>query len=99
MVRAEVESVDYQLHRRADWIDPLLLRNVLLENVVLQGARNPFPIGPLFFGNYQVHCQEYRSRRIDRLRNRYILQWNAFKQDLHVRERRDGHATLADFAL
>src|SRR5688500_5315844 len=34
-LRAELECIDYQLHRRFDRIDPLFLRDVLLENVVL----------------------------------------------------------------
>src|SRR5687767_15988483 len=41
---AEFESVDHQLHRRTNRVDPFLLRNVLLQNVVLQSTGDFCPI-------------------------------------------------------
>src|ERR1700719_2280870 len=40
---AEFERVDHQAQRRLGWIDVLLLRDIFLENVILEGACKQLP--------------------------------------------------------
>src|SRR5208283_964369 len=97
--RAELEGIDDQAHARSGRIDVFLLRDVLLEDVVLNGAGNFLPVGTLLFGNDQVHRPEHASGRIDGHRGGDFFQIDAVEKDLHVFERVDGNAALADFAF
>src|SRR5439155_561096 len=63
--RAEFKSIDHQAHGRRRRIDVFLLRDVFLEDVVLNGAGNFLPIGALLFRHRQVHGPQHRGRRID----------------------------------
>ena len=53
--RSELEGVDHQPHRRRRRIDIFLLRDVFLQNVVLDRAGNLFPVRALLFGDHQIH--------------------------------------------
>ena len=98
-LRAELEGVDDQPHRRRRRIDVFLLRDVFLENVVLNRAGNFLPVGALLFGDDQVHGPEHRRGRVDGHRDRGLLQVDAAEKNFHVFERIDGHAALADLAF
>ena len=62
---AEFESVDDQAHGRFGRVDVFLLRDVFLEDVVLQSAGEFFPVGALFFGDRQIHGPDDGGGRID----------------------------------
>ena len=97
--RAELESVDHQPHRRRRRIDVFLLRDVFLENVVLNRAGNLFPVRALLLRDHQIHRPQHRRGRVDGHRDRGFFQIDAAEKNFHVFERIDGHAALADFAF
>jgi len=96
---AEFERVDHQPHRRFRRIDVFLLRDVFLQDVVLERAGNCLPVRALLFRNGQIHRPNDRGRRIDGHGGRDIRQRNFIKEHFHVGERADGHAALADFSF
>ena len=97
--RAELEGVDHQPHRRRGRVNVFLLRDVFLQDVVLDGAGDLLPVGTLFFRDHQVHRPQHAGRGIDRHRGGDLFQIDAVEQDLHVFQRIDGDAALADFAF
>ena len=97
-VGAEREDVGDEPHRRARREDVLLLRDELLEDVVLNRARQRRPVGALLLGHDQVHREDHRRRRVDRHRRRDVAERDAVEQRLHVGERRDVDAALPHFA-
>ena len=99
VLRAEFESIDHQPHRRFRRIDVLLLRDIFLENVVLQSTGDFLPIGALLFRDRQIHRPDHRRRRIDRHRSRHIGERNLVEQHFHIRQRADRYAALSDFAF
>ena len=96
---AELERVDDQAHRRFGRIDVFLLRDVFLEDVVLQRAGNFLPVGALFFGDGEIHRPDHRGGRIDRHRGGDVGERNLIEQNFHVGERTDRDAAFADFAF
>ena len=62
-------------------------------------AGNFFPVGALLFRDDEVHGPQNRGGRIDGHRDGGLLQVDAVEEDLHVLERVDGDAALADFAF
>ena len=92
------EDVGDQPHRRTRREDVFLLRDELFQDVVLNRARERLPVGALLLGDDQVHREDHRRRRVDRHRRRDVGERDAVEQPLHVGERRDRHAALADFA-
>ncbi len=59
--RSEFESVDDQAHRGRGGIDVFLLRDVFLQDVVLDGAGNLLPVGSLLFRDHQIHGPQDRG--------------------------------------
>ena len=96
---AKLEGIDYQPHRRRRRIDIFLLRDVLLENVVLNRPRNLVPVCPLLLRHDQVHRPQNRCRRIDGHRDCGLFQVNPAEENFHVFQRIDGHAALANLAF
>ena len=99
MLRGELDRIRHQPHRRTRRKDVFLLRDVFLENVVLQGARELRPIDALLLGHRQVHRPQDRGGRIDGHRDGDVAQRNAAKQNLHILERADRGAALAHLAF
>ena len=95
---AEREDVGHQPHRRPRRVDEFLLGDELLEDVVLQRPRQRAPVGALLLGDDQVHREDHRRRRVDRHRRGDRRQVDAVEQRLHVLERGDADAALADLA-
>src|SRR5229473_927866 len=83
---AEFERVDHQPHRRFRWIDVFLLRDVFLQDVVLERAGKFLPIRALLFRDGQIHRPNNRGRRIDGHGGRDIRQRNFIEEHFHVRE-------------
>ena len=99
VLRAELERVDHQPHGRLGRIDVFLLRDVFLEDVVLQRAGEFLPVGALLFGDGQIHGPDDGGGRIDGHRGGDVGERNLVEEHFHVGERADGHAALADFAF
>ena len=96
---AELDRVGDQAHRRLGRIDVFLLRDVFLEDVVLQRAGDLAPVRALLFGDREIHGPDRRGRRIDGHRNGDVGERNLVEESFHVRERTDGDAAFADFAF
>src|SRR5207244_1827077 len=95
-VHSEPERVDHEIHRRAFWDDPLALRDVLLERVVLDGAPEHVQRIPALLGRTEVHRPHDRGRTVDRHRRRDLVHWDPIEEDLHVAHRRNGDTLAAD---
>ena len=93
------DAIAHQPHRGSDWIDPLLLRDVLLENIRLDGAGQFVEVAPALGGQTNVHRQQNPRRWIYRHGYRNILQLNTLEQSLHICEGIDGDALATDLPL
>ena len=98
VLRAEGELVRDQPHRGARREDVLLLGDVFLQDVVLERAADPLPRRAVLLGDREVHRQRDRRRRVDRHRRRHAAEVDAVEEHLHVPERIDRDAALADLA-
>ena len=92
-VREQVRGDAHGRPRREDVVAP---GDVLLEDVVLDGAAQLLPAHPLPLGDQLVQEQEQRCGRVDRHRGRHLAERNAGEHELHVGERVDRHAGPAD---
>ena len=73
-------------------------REIFLDDVVLDRARELGAIGALLVGGGDVKREQPRRRGVDRHRRVHLLERNAGEQRAHVAEMRDRHADLADLA-
>ena len=92
------ENIGDDAHRRAHGIDVRAARDVFLQDVVLHGAGEPAQIRALLLRDGNVERQQNRGGGIDGHRSGDAIERNAVEERLHVLERIDGHADLADFA-
>ena len=74
-------------------------RDVLLEDVVLCGATDLGEVGALLLGGGDVEREQDRPGGVDRHRGRDLLERDARGEGLHVLQRGDRDADLADLAL
>jgi hypothetical protein len=72
---------------------------VLLQHVVLHGARELRPGDAMTFGNGDIQGQQDDGGRVDRHRRRDAIERNAVEERGHVVERVDGHADTTDLAV
>ena len=98
LARAELDHVDDEPHRRLGREDPLLLRDVLLEDVRLRGAAQLVARDALLLADADVVREHDRRGRVDRHRGRDVAERDAREERLHVGERVDGDALAADLA-
>ena len=99
VLRAVGERVGDQPHRRPGRVDVGPPGDVLLQDVVLDGAAQQFRVDPVLLGDQLVEEQQDGGRGVDRHRRRHLVEGQAGQQRPHVGERVDGHAHLADLAL
>ena len=90
--------VHHQPHRRLGREDVFLLRDELLEDVVLGGAAQLVGAHALLFGGGDVHGPDDGRGRVDGHAGGDLVERDAIQQDFHVLERRDRHAALAELA-
>ena len=98
LARAVLDRVDDEAHRRRRRKDELLLGDELLEDVVLQRAAQRRERHALLLGHREIHAEQDRRGRVDGHRSGDLAQRNAVEQGLHVRQRVDGDAAVADLA-
>ena len=94
----EDDHVAHDAHRGPDGEDPLLLGDVLLEDVGLDGAREAVEIQSPRLGERHVHREQDPRGRVDRHRHRDPLEVDALEQRRDVVERVNGHAFASDLA-
>ena len=95
----EHDRVGHQPHRRLGREDVFLLCDVLLENVVLQGPAELRRLEAFLLPHGDVHGVEDRRRRVDRHRGGDLVELDVVEERLHVFERIDRNAAMADLAL
>ncbi len=95
---AELDHVDDEPHVRLRWEDPLLLGDVFLEDVVLQGAAQRLPVDPLFLGGHQEEGEQHLGRTVDGHRHRDVTERDAVEEPDHVVGGTDGHPAVADLS-
>ena len=74
-------------------------RQVLLDDVVLDGAGELVARRALLVGDGDVEREQPGRRRVDRHRGVHLVERDAGQQRAHVADVGDGHADLADLAL
>src|SRR5438132_9206140 len=99
VVPAPAEYVRNEAHRAFGREDVGAAGDVFLEDVVLGCATYLRQVGALLFGEGDVEGQQDRAGGIDGHRRRDFLERNVLHQELHVRERGDRDADLADLAF
>jgi hypothetical protein len=77
---------------------PLLLRDVLLEDVGLEGAVEDGRVDALPFGGDEVHAEDRYGRPADGHRGRHVAEGDVLEEDLHVGGRVDGDPAVPDLA-
>src|SRR5215813_8167931 len=77
----ELEGIYDKAHGRFGRVDIFLLRDVFLEDVVLQGTGDLFPVGALFFGDREVHRPNDRSGGINGQRGGYMGEGNLIEEN------------------
>ena len=92
------EQVRRQPHRGPRREDVVPARDVLLEDVVLDGAAERSRRHALLLGDELVEEEQERRRRVDRHRGRDLVERDSGQQDLHVGDGVDRHARAADLA-
>ena len=97
-LRAPLDHVHDEPHRRRGREDPLLLRDVLLEDVRLDGAAQPIERDALLLADARVEREQHRGRAVDRHRRRDLAERDPVEERLHVGERVDRHALAPDLA-
>ena len=97
-VRGEDDGVLDQPQRRLGREHVGAAREVLLDDVVLDGAGELRSRRALLVGDGDVERQQPRRRRVDRHRRVHLAERDAVEQRAHVADVRDRHADLADLA-
>ena len=92
------DDVRHDPHRWFGRIDIGVADHELLEDVVLDGPVELLGGNALLLPGDDEEGQDRDHRAVHRHRNRHLIERNAVEQDLHVLDRVDRHAGLADIA-
>ncbi len=95
---AVLDHVHAEPHGRLRREDPLLLGDVLLEDVRLDRPAQAFTRYALFLGDADIEGEQHGGRRVDRHRGGDLAQRDAGEEQLHVLQRVDRHALAAHLA-
>jgi len=98
VLRRVGEDVGDDLHRRLGRIDVGVPHHELFEDVVLDRARQLFLLHALFLGGDDVAGQDGQDGAVHGHRHGNLVERDAVEEDLHVLDRVDRHAGLADVA-
>ena len=99
VLRAVSKDVGDEAHGRTRREDVGAASRILLEDVVLNRARELICGHALLLGNGDVHRQKHGSRGVDRHGRRDLAEIDLVEESLHVSERINRHADLADLAF
>ena len=94
----ELEDVGDDFHRGSRRIDIGVAHHIFLEDVVLDGARELVEGGALFQRGDDVEREHRQHRAIHGHRDGNLVERDAVEEHLHVEDRIDGDAGLADIA-
>ena len=96
--RAPLDHVPAQAHRRIDREAPLLLGDVLLEDVGLDRPAQALGRDAARLGGGDVEGEHHRSGRVDRHRDGDLVEVDAAEQRRHVVDGVDRDSLAADLA-
>ena len=99
LLRAVLEDVGGQPHRRLGRVDVVAAGDVLLEHVVLDRAAELLGRHALLLADELVEQQQDRRRRVDRHRRRDLVERDLVEADPHVLDRVDRDPGAADLAV
>ncbi len=92
------DDVGDDAHRRPGRVDIGVADHELLQDVVLDRAREPVLRHALLLGGDDVAGQDRQDRAVHRHRHAHFVERDAGEQDFHVLDRIDRHTGLADVA-
>ena len=95
----ELDHVSHQPQRRINRETPLLLSDVLLQNVRLDRARQTLRTHTPTLRRHNIKSQHHRRRRVDRHRRRNRAHVDPRKQRLHIVKRVQRHPLTPNLAL
>ena len=78
--------------------DPFLLRDVLLEDVRLQGPIELFGVKALTFRRHHHHGEDRHCRTVDRHRGGDVTEWDSPEKHVGVTHRVNRYAAMPDLA-
>ena len=96
VLRGELYGVSHQPHGRRRRKDVFVLRRILLQDVVLESTAQGSRVDALFLRRHDVHGPDDCRGRVDGHGRGDLVQRDAVKEDLHIRQGRYGHATFAE---
>src|SRR5712691_2121200 len=99
MLRAELHQVTDQPQMRPRWEDPLLLRDVFLQDVGLERAVQARPIDALAFGRREEEGEGHDRRAADRHRRRDVADRYPFEELYEIVQRVGRDTAPSHFAL
>ena len=99
VVGGVLDGVDDEAHGGPRGEDVLVLGDIFLEDVVLDGAAELFLGDALFFGGDDVHGPDDGGGGVDGHGGGDLIEGDAIEENLHVGEGGDGDAALAELAL
>ena len=97
-VRRVFDDVGHDPHRRFGRIDIGVPHHELFQDVVLDRARKERLVVPLLFAGHDEIGENRDHRAVHGHRDRHLIERDAVEEDLHVLDRIDGDARLADVA-
>src|SRR5208282_5742213 len=97
--RAELDHVRHHSNRRTRRRNPFLLRDKLLEHVVLDRAAHAIPRHALPLRHDQVHREQDRRGTVHRHRGADLVERNPIEQPHHIVNRGDRNAFTPDLAF
>jgi hypothetical protein len=95
---AIAEDVADDPHGRRGRIDVGVADHELFQNVVLNGPAQVLRLHALLFGGHDIERHHRQHRAVHGHRNDICPERNLVEENLHVFDRIDGHAGLADVA-
>ena len=98
VLRGVLDDVGHDPHRRLGRVDVGVPDHELLEDVVLDGPGELVLGDALLLGGDDVARQHRQDGAVHRHRHAHLVERDAVEEDLHVLDRVDGHAGLADVA-
>jgi hypothetical protein len=96
--RRVLDDVGDDPEARRGWVDVGVADHELLEDVVLERARQLALVDALFLGGDDVPGHHRQHRAVHGHRDGHLVERDAVEQHLHVLDRVDGDACLADVA-
>jgi hypothetical protein len=92
------EDVADDANRRIGRVNIGVAHHVLFQNVVLNGAGELLVRNALLLGGDDVKRQHRQHRAVHGHGHRHLIERDAVEQDVHIQQRINRHARLADIA-